>query len=63
MSRHSVVRPDPSSNVYELHSTIDQMLRSGLLKVYELPMDHGGADARFNQLLNALAARSRDDSH
>ena len=63
MSRQSVVRVDLSFGVSELHTTIDRMLRFGLLKVYSLPLDQGTPDARFDQLLEALRARSQDDSH
>ncbi len=63
MSRHSVVRVDLFFGMSDLHITIDQMLRSGLLKVYPLPLDQGTTDARFDQLLEALRARSQGDSH
>ena len=61
MSRHNLIQWEPSPVVSDLHTTIDRMLRSGILKVYPLPLDQGTADARFNELLDALAARSQDD--
>jgi len=61
MSRHNVVHLDLSAEVFEPHTTIDRTLRTGLLKVFPLPVAKNAADERFARLLDALAAKSRDD--
>lgn len=61
MSWRDGVHSDPRSGASELHSTIDGMLRSGLLKVYPLPIECGAVEEKFRQLLGALEDRCRKD--
>ena len=62
MSRLQVARFDASSDMGDRRPPIDRMLRSGLLKVYPLPVDYEVAEERFCALLEALETRCRNDS-
>jgi hypothetical protein len=41
------------------HPPIDTLIRSGLLKVFSLPVDEAGHDRAFHSVLAALARRSQ----
>ena len=62
MSRPQVARFEASSDVGDHRPSIDRMLRSGLLKVYPLPVDYEVAEERFCALLEALEKRCRNHS-
>ena len=62
MSRLQVARFDAWSDVPDHRPPIDRMLRSGLLRVYPLPVDYEVAEERFCALLEALEKRCGDNS-
>jgi hypothetical protein len=62
MSRFQVARSAASFDVDDHQPSIDRMLRSGLLKVYPLPVDYEVAEERFCALLEALEKRCGDNS-
>jgi hypothetical protein len=62
MSRFQVARSAASFDVGDHQPSIDRMLRSGLLKVYPLPVDYEVAEERFCALLEALEKRCGDNS-
>lgn len=62
MSRRNVVQLDPSVGVSELHTTIDRMLLSGLLKVQPSPLSQEAADERFARLSETLATKGQGNA-
>jgi hypothetical protein len=51
--------PRQRFEVADDHPPIDSLIRSGLLKVFSLPVDEAGHDRAFHSVLEALARQSQ----
>ena len=62
MTSQDLLPSSADASLVEARTFIDDLIRPGLRRIYPLPSQDHANDAKFHQVLSAMAERTRDQS-